>query len=87
MPMYMADRDLPGITLEQLAALQKVAIEMSQRFTSEGKSMRYIRNTFVPSESHCMTLFEAPNAKLVQELNEAAGISFTRIIEVLEFTP
>ena len=87
MPMYMADRDLPGITIEQLVALQKVAIEMSRRFTSEGKSMRYIRSTFVPSESHCMTLFEAPNAKLVQEVNEAAGIPFTRIIEALELTP
>ncbi len=87
MPMYMADRNLPGITLEQLAALQKVAIEMSQRFTAEGKFMRYIRSTFVPSESRCMTLFEAPNAKLVQEVNEAAGIPFTRIIEALELTP
>jgi hypothetical protein len=85
--MYMADRNLPGITLEQLAALQKVAIEMSQRFTAEGKSMRYIRSTFVPSESRCMTLFEAPNAKLVQEVNEAAGLPFTRIIEALELTP
>ena len=27
MTVYMADRDLPGITLEQLAAAQKAAIE------------------------------------------------------------
>ncbi len=87
MGFYIADCDLPGITLEQLAAVQKAAIETSQRFTAQGKPVRYIRSTFVPSESHCMCLFEAPNAKLVQEVNEAAQIPFTRIVEALDLTP
>ena len=86
MPIYMADRTLPGLTLEQLAALHQAAIAMSRLFTAEGKPVRYIRSTFVPSESHDMTLFEAPNAKNVQEVNEAAGIPFTRIIEAFELT-
>ncbi len=29
MPVYMVDRNLPGITLDQLAAAQKAAIETS----------------------------------------------------------
>ncbi len=40
MAVYMADRDLPGITMEQLAAAQKAAIETSERFTLEGKQVR-----------------------------------------------
>lgn len=87
MAFYIADCNLPGFTLEQLAAVQKAAIEMSQRFTAQGKPVRYIRSTFVPSESHCMCLFEAGSAKLVQEVNEAAQIPFTRIVEALDLTP
>jgi len=74
------------MSIEQLIAAQHAAIEMSQRFTAKGKSARYIRTTLVPSESRCLTLFEAPNAKVVQEVNEAAQIPFDRIIEALELT-
>ncbi len=49
--------------------------------------MRYLHSTFVPEEAHCLCLFEAPNAKAVQEVNEAAQFPFTRIIEALELDP
>jgi hypothetical protein len=83
----MVDRDLPGIEMEQLAAAQKAAIETSDRFTAEGKPVRYIRTTFVPGEAHCMCLFEAESADLVREVNETAQIPFTRIVEALDLTP
>ena len=51
MPVYMVERDLPGIKKEQLAAAQKAAIETSDKFTADGKAVRYIRTTFVPGES------------------------------------
>ena len=87
MAIYMVDRDLPGVTMDQLGAAQKAAIEIGQKFTEEGKNVRYIRTTFVPGESHCMCLFEADNADLVREVNEAAQIPFTRIIEAMDLTP
>ena len=87
MKIYLVDRDLPGVTLEQLAAAQKAAIETSQRFTDEGNPVRYIRTAWVPSESHVMCMFEAPDAQLVRDVNEAAGIPFTRILEALDLTP
>ncbi len=87
MAVYMADRNLPGITLEQLAAAQKAAIETSGRFTERGKPVRYIRTAWVPSESHVMCLFEADNPRVVRDVNEAAGIPFTRIIEAMDLTP
>jgi hypothetical protein len=87
MNIYIADRDLPGVTLEQLAAAQKAAIETSQRFTTEGKPVRYIRSAWIPSESHVMCMFEAPDAQLVRDVNEAAGIPFTRILEAMDLTP
>lgn len=87
MAVYMVERELPGVTMDQLAAAQKAAIETGQQFTSEGKNVRYIRTTFVPNEARCMCLFEADNADLVKEVNEAAQIPFTRVIEALDLTP
>ncbi len=87
MTVFMVDRDLPGITMEQLAAAQKAAIETSEEFTQEGKPVRYIRSTFVPGESHCMCLFEAENEQAVREVNEAANIPFRRVVEAKDLTP
>jgi len=87
MPVYMVDRDLPGIKMEQLAAAQKAAIDLSHKMTAQGKKVRYIRTTFVPGEAHCMCLFEAANADLVKELNETAKIPFKRIVEAMDLTP
>lgn len=87
MSVYMVQRDLPGITMEQLGAAQKSAIGTAQAFTAKGKNVRYIRSTFVPGESSCMCLFEASSPALVKEVNEAAKIPFTRIVEALDLTP
>ena len=87
MTVYMVNRDLPGITMEQLGDAQKAAIETSERFTSDGKPVRYIRTTFVPESSKCMCLFEASEAELVRQVNTEAGIPFTNVIEALDLTP
>jgi len=87
MPVYMVDRDLPGITLDQLAAAQRAAIETSKEFTANGRPVRYIRSTFVPGEAHCMCLFEAPTPELVREVQEAAQIPYTRVTEAVDLTP
>ena len=87
MSVYMADRSLPGITLEQLAAAQKAAIETSWRFSAEGKPVRYLRSTFLPEESRLMCLFEADDPTLVRDVNEAAQLPFTRIVEALDLAP
>jgi hypothetical protein len=87
MPVYMVERDLPGIEMDQLAAAQKAAIATSEEFTESGKPVRYIRTTFVPGEAHCMCLFEAANPDLVKEVNDKAQIPYTRVIEALDLTP
>ncbi len=87
MAVFMVDRDLPGVTTDQLAAAQKAAIETSEQFTQEGKPVRYIRSMFVPEEAHCMCLFEAENADAVSEVNQAANIPFTRVVEAMDLTP
>ena len=87
MPVFMVERSLPGITMEQLGGAQQAAIATSQQFTKEGTPVRYIRTTFVPGEAHCMCLFEAADAATVKRVNETAQLPFTRIIEALDLTP
>ena len=86
MAVYMVERGLPGITLEQLGGAQKAAIETSQEFTSKGKQVRYIRSTYVPGDSKVMCLFEASGQQLVEEVNQAANLPFTRVVEAMDLT-
>ena len=46
MPVYMVERELKGITIDQLAAAQKAAIQTSKEMTVQGKSVRFLRSTF-----------------------------------------
>jgi muconolactone delta-isomerase len=87
MPVFMVERDLPGIQMEQLAAAQKAAIKAGKELTAEGKYVRYIRSTYVPGNNKCMCLFEAPNAENVREANERAQVPFTRIVAAFDLTP
>lgn len=87
MPVYAADRNLPGITMDQLAAAQQAAIDTSRRFTEEGKPVRYIRSMYVPGDDRCICLFEAADAESVEAVNEEAGIPYTRITEAHDLTP
>ena len=86
MALYLVDRDLPGITVDQLAAAQRAAISASAEFTAAGTPIRYIRSMFLPDEAHCMCLFEAADAALVAAVNEAAEIPFTRVSAALELS-
>ena len=87
MAVYMAERHLPGIMRQDLEAAQSAAIATSQRFTAQGRPVRYLRSIWLPGEAHVMSLFEAENPRVVRDVNEAAGIPFTRIVEAFELAP
>lgn len=87
MAVYLVDRSLPGITMEQLAASQGAAIATTERFRAEGREVRYLRSVFVPGEAHCMCLFEAPDAGVVRAVNDAAQIPYRAVHEALDLPP
>ena len=87
MTVFMVERDLTGLTMEQLAGAQKAAIETSNKFTAEGKPVRYIRSTYVTGDARCMCLFESNSQDLVKDVNETAGLPFNGIVEALDLTP
>lgn len=85
MAIYMVERALKGIAVEQLAAAQQAAIQCCQALTGEGQGVRYLRTTFVPEDGRCFCLFEAASAEPVKAANERAKIPFTRIVEAMHF--
>jgi len=87
MSIYMVERELPGISMDQLAGAQKAAIDTSKQFTKEGKPVEYIRSMYVPGEDKCMCLFKAENADTVRQVNDAAKIPYKRVVEAMDLTP
>ncbi len=87
MTTYAVKRELPGITLEQLAEAQKNVIATSKTMTEDGTPINYIRSNFFPADSSCTCLFEADSARAVEQINETVGVPYTEICEVLDLVP
>ncbi len=87
MTIYAVQRNLQGISMEQLAAAQQAAISASEDFSRQGKPVSYIRSNFYPASSHCTCLFEAQDSDSVAQVNRAASLPFERIEEVLDLVP
>jgi hypothetical protein len=87
MTVYMVERNLKWIAMNDLAAAQKAAINTANAYTAKGTPMRYIRSTFAPEDGRCMRLFEAGSAEDVKRLNDEAKLPYLRVVEALDLTP
>lgn len=87
MTTYAVERNLQGITMEQLAAAQQAAIKASQEASDQGTPVSFIRSNFYPADQRCICLFEGPNQEAVEKVNVAASLPFERVDEVLDLSP
>jgi hypothetical protein len=87
MKTYAVQRKLQGITMDQLAAAQRAAIEASKSASDEGTPVTYIRSNFYPADQRCTCLFEGPSREAVEQVNKAASLPFERVEEVLDLAP
>lgn len=87
MSVYMVERSLKGIAMNDLAAAQQAAIATARQFSADGMPVRYLRSTFVPDSGACMCLFEAADADTVAQVNRSAKIPFDRVTPALDLTP
>ena len=87
MPVFMVQRSLKDIPMDQLAAAQQRAIATAQQMRSAGEPVRYIRSAFVPETGQCNCLFDAQDAQQVDKLNKTAGIPFDRIVPAMDLSP
>jgi hypothetical protein len=83
----MVERNLGGISMEDLGGAQQAAIGKAQEMQQEGSDIRYIRSTFAPEDGRCMCLFEAPSEQDVKRLNDEAGLPYNRVVPAMDLTP
>lgn len=87
MSVFMVERSLKGIAMDDLAAAQKAAIGKAEEMSQRGSEIRYIRTTFAPEDGRCMCLFDARSGEEVQRLNDEAGLPYNRVVPALDLTP
>lgn len=87
MTVYMVERNLAGISMEDLAGAQKAAIATAGKMTAEGDRIAYIRSTFAPEDGRCMCLFDGQSEEQVRRLNDTAGLPYSRVVPALDLTP
>ena len=87
MGIYMVERSLKGISMDDLGGAQQAAIGKAAEMKTAGTDIRYIRSTFAPEDGRCMCLFEADSEADVKRLNDEAGLPYDRVVEALNLTP
>jgi hypothetical protein len=87
MAVYMVERNLAGIAMDDLAGAQKAAVAKAQEFAEGGTPVRYIRSVFTPESGRCLCMFEAEKAADVADLNREAQLPFETVTEVLDLPP
>ena len=87
MSVFMVERNLGGISMDDLGGAQKAAIAKGEEMSAAGTPVRYIRSTFAPEDGRCMCLFEAQKCEDVQRLNDEAGLPYNRIVPAMDLTP
>ncbi len=87
MSVFMVERDLEGVSMDDLAAAQKAAIETAAQMKNAGENVSYIRSIFAPEDGRCMCLFEGESEDQVRNLNNKAGLPYNRVVQALDLTP
>ncbi len=87
MTVYMVERSLKGISMEDLGGAQNAVIAKAAEMTATGTEIGYIRTTFAPVDGRCMCLFDGNSEADVKRLNDEAGVPYDRVVVALDLTP
>ena len=82
--MFVVERYLPAVTVEELAAEVERDRRAAEQMRSAGIPVHHLATIHVPSDESCFCLFDAPSAAALEEAQRRAGIGFDRIVEAVE---
>jgi hypothetical protein len=80
---FLVEHYRPGLTPDELRALAVQIRDTTDRMEREGKTVRYIRATIVPTDESLLCLLEAASEDLVREAYARAELPFERITAVI----
>ena len=87
MPLFAVERDLSHVPPERFRTELEGLVSACARLKGVGKRVRYISSAVFPSEARGLCLFGAEQPQWIREVNEAAGLPYSRIFAVLDLTP
>ena len=80
---FLVEHYRPGLTADELGACAARVRDATSALEREGKPVRYLRGTIVPTDESLLCVFEAASEQLVREAYARAGIPFERITAVI----
>jgi hypothetical protein len=87
MALYVVERDLNDVPPEQLRLDQRDVASACIQLKSQGKRIRYMSSAVVPADGRALDLFGAESDEVVKEAHAAAGVHYTRVVQILDLTP
>jgi hypothetical protein len=87
MPLFAVERDLSQVPPERFRTELKGLVSACARLKGMGKRVRYISSAVFPAEARGLCLFGAEQPQWIREVNEAAGLPYSRIFAMLDLTP
>jgi hypothetical protein len=85
-PTYLVERYWPGVTVQRLSEALGRVRQVMEELSGQGMSIGDVSCTLIPAEEVVFSVYEGPSAAAVRQLNERAGIPFSRIIEAISMT-
>ena len=80
---FLVEHYRPGLSPEELGAWAARVRDTTNEMEREGKSVRYLRATIVPTDESLLCVLEAASEGLVREAYARAEIPFERITAVI----
>jgi hypothetical protein len=80
---FLVEHYRPGLTVDELGAWATRVRDAASELEREGKPVRYLRATIVPTDESLLCVFEAASEQLVREAYARADIPFERITAVI----
>jgi len=87
MALYVVERDLSQVAPEQVRFDQRDVASACIHLKAQGKRIRYMSSAVVPADARALDLFGADSVDVVREAHASAGVSYARIVEILDLTP
>jgi len=80
---FLVEHYRPGLSSDELGAWAARMRETAGEMEREGKAVRYLRGTIVPTDESLLCIYEATSEELVRDAYARAGIPFERITAVI----
>jgi len=85
--LFLVEHYRPGLSGDELGAWAARMRRTADEMEHEGKAVRYLRATIVPTDESLLCIYEAASEQLVRETYARAGLPFERITPAVSGAP